>query len=58
MNAATSTPPGAPAVRQGKASPTVSPEAAGQRRAAWSLVMPATLYFLVLLAVPLCSRSC
>ncbi|WP_223271972.1 ABC transporter permease [Pandoraea pnomenusa] len=53
MNAATSTPPGAPAVRQGKASPTVSPEAAGQRRAAWSLVMPATLYFLVLLAVPL-----
>ncbi|VVE24986.1 ABC transporter permease [Pandoraea anhela] len=53
MNAATSTPPRASAEPPAKPSMGVSAEIAGQRRAAWTLVMPATLYFLVLLAVPL-----
>ncbi|MFK0380148.1 ABC transporter permease [Pandoraea sp. NPDC090278] len=53
MNAATSTPPGVPSVETATPTASVSPEVAAQRRSAWTLVAPATLYFLVLLAVPL-----
>ena len=52
MNAM-SPPSGDAAVPDMKATTGVSPEIARQRRTAWTLVMPATLYFLVLLAVPL-----